>query len=234
MKTLIKNTVLPAMMLLASCTPLVEYDFDAYQSGVLASYPSSGNFRLSLTDAPNDNLKSVFVNIKSVELKFERDGDISTWEVAKDLGMVDLLTLQNGKLQHLADLNLEKRTALRQVRLVLEDSGHYITYKDGGSCDLMMPSSNVDALKLDVPYIEVEDYSVYSFVVDFDAKKSITITGGGDCILNPYLVVGGFSSIDPYDLDGGVVQGSEEDYSALEAEEFVEEAAPEAGAGAGN
>lgn len=230
MKKLIQKTILPAMLLMVSCTPLVEYDFDPYQSGVLASYPtSSGNFRLSLTDAPNDNLKSVFVNIKSVELKFEKDGDISTWEVAKGAGMVDLLQLQNGRLKHLADLSLERRTALRQVKINLEDSGHYITYKDGGSCDLLTPSSHQAGLALDVPYVEVEDYSVYSFVVDFDAKKSIMVTGSGECILKPYLVIGGYSSIDPQDLDGSAVQGSEEDYTALEPEEFVEEEAPEAG-----
>lgn len=232
MKKLIQKTILPAMLLMVSCTPLVEYEFDAYQSGVLASYPSkASNFRLSLTDAPNDNLKSVFVNIKSIELKLERDGDISTWEVAKGVGMVDLLQLQNGKLKQLADLNLERRTALRQIKINLEDSGHYITYKAGGSCDLLTPASHQAGLALDVPYVEVEDYSVYSFVVDFDAKKSVMITGNGECILKPYLVVGGYSSIDPQDLDGSAVQGSEEDYSKLEAEEFIEEAAPEAGNG---
>lgn len=232
MKTLLRKTLLPAMMLLVSCNQVVQYDFDSYQSGILASYPSSGkNFRLSLTDAPNDNLASVFVNIKSVELKFEKDGDISTWEVAKGLGMVDLLTLQNGKLKHLADLSIEKRSSLRQIHIVLENSGHYITYKDGGSCDLITPTSHQAGLKLDIPAVEVEDYSIYSLVVDFDAKKSVMITGSGECILSPKLLVGGYSSIDPQDLDEGSVVGAEQNYTKYEAQEFVEEEAPEAESG---
>ena len=73
MKTM--NLVIAALAIgsLTSCINNVEdikVDGGAVKNSFLSSYSTAGkNLKINLTDAPNENLKSVVVNIKSILLK---------------------------------------------------------------------------------------------------------------------------------------------------------------------
>ncbi|GAB4024756.1 MAG: hypothetical protein Fur0010_27970 [Bdellovibrio sp.] len=168
----------------------------------LASYSSSGNnFKLSLTDAPNKEMTEVVVNIDRILLKAGSSSKKVELVMARDVGQVDLLTLQNGKMMGISDLNLPVGTKVNQARLILKDSGNYIHYKDGSVCQLKTPSQQNTGLKIISPEFNIEQGRVYSMVIDFDAKKSIIHPGNGDCLLKPVLKWGGITSIHEDDLN---------------------------------
>lgn len=164
----------------------------------LASYSKSGgNFKLSLTDAPNKELAEVVVNIDSILLKANSKELI----VSKDIGPVDLLTLQNGKMMGISELTLDVGTKVSQARLILKEEGNYIRYKDGSVCQLQTPSQQNTGLKILSPEFEIEEGRSYSMVIDFDAKKSIVHQGNGGCLLKPVLKWGGITSIKDEDVE---------------------------------
>jgi len=168
----------------------------------LASYSASGNnFKLSLTDAPNKEVAEVVVNIDRILLKAGSESKKIELVMAKDIGQVDLLTLQNGKMMGISDLHLPVGTKVNQARLILKDDGNYIRYKNGNICNLQTPSQQQTGLKILSPEFSIEAGRAYSMVIDFDANKSIVQQGNGGCLLKPVLKWGGITSIAMDDID---------------------------------
>jgi hypothetical protein len=181
--------------------------------GYLSTYsPVGNNFKVSLTDAPNDDLEEVVVTIKEVLLKTNGKGkNGNEISIAQNLGPIDLLTLQNGVMLGIADLQLPVGTKVNQIRLILEETGHYITYTDGSVCELQTPSQQNSGLKIINPEFSIEEGQAYSMVIDFDAKKSIVHQGNGGCLLKPVLKWGGITSTPIDDVVGdGDSEGDEE------------------------
>src|SRR5690348_7930044 len=85
-----------------------------------AAKPSA--FRVSLTDAPHEQLKSVFVNIHSIELWLSKGDKEARLVLAKDLGSVNLMALQNGVLLPAHDFTLPSGITIKKVRIMLEAS----------------------------------------------------------------------------------------------------------------
>lgn len=190
-------------MLLFSCNL---QDDNSVPTTSLSSFSKSGyNFSLHLTDAPNDNLLEVVVNIKRVLLKVNDEFGGGEIDLAMDVGQVDLLTLQNGKLLGLTELDLPIGSKINQIKLELYENGNYITYDDGSFCDLQTPSAQQSGLKLISPDVEIKEDQQLSFVVDFDAKKSIVHKGNGGCLLKPVLRWGGITSKDVESEDEEVI-----------------------------
>ena len=155
---------------------------------IYASNPH--NFRLSLTDAPNKDIKSVFVNVHHAQLRVRSaDGSKDGWlTVAQGLGEVDLLTLQNGVTLPMADIAMPEGATVTQIRLVLEGEGNYIIKGDESRCDLKTPSAQKSGIKMLLNTgVTVEEGYSYSIIADFDAKKSIVLQGNGGCLLKPVL-----------------------------------------------
>ncbi len=162
---------------------------------------------VSLTDAPNDDLEKVYVNIKEVLLKVGAAGTKrAEVKIADNVGVVDLLSLQDGIMMGMADKNLPVGLKVNQIRLVLEEFGNSIEYSNGETCDLQIPSQSKTGLKIVNPEFTVEEGKSYSLVVDFDAKKSIVHQGNGGCLLKPVLRWGGIA----YIPDGGDIEDDEE------------------------
>jgi hypothetical protein len=154
--------------------------------GAFASKPY--NMRLSLTDAPNDDLREVVVNVARAELRLNRDGKQARVIVARDLGPINLLSLQSGVILPLADLSIPDQVSVTQIRLVLNSSGNYIVKADGSSCDLQTPSAQESGVKLLIPNgVTIDQGYNYSLIADFDAKKSIVLPGNGGCLLKPVI-----------------------------------------------
>ncbi len=163
------------------------------------------NFRLSLTDAPNEQLKSVFVNVKYAEMRVSGKGKEARLRVAEGLGPVDLLTLQNGVTLPMADLDLPEDVVISQIRLVLETDGNYLIKEDGSRCDMKTPSAQKTGVKFLIKDgVKIEEGYSYSIVADFDAKKSVVLQGNGGCLLKPVLKLKSASRVvmPPDDGDG--------------------------------
>lgn len=155
----------------------------------LSSYPSSNNnLRVSLTDAPSKDLKSVFVNIDHVELFVKKGGNEGRLIIAQNLGMIDLMTLRNGVLLPLQDLSLPIGLEITAMRLVLKGNDNHSIKSDDSRCDMQTPSGQQSGIKIILSQSFVlEQGQVYSMVMDFDAEKSVVIKGNGDCLLKPVL-----------------------------------------------
>lgn len=157
---------------------------------LLSSYSGEkpNNLRISLTDAPNQELKNVFINVDHAEL-FVRNGDIEKRVVvAQDLGMVDLLTLRNGVLLPMHDLSVPNGVQVTAIRLVLKGENNHSIKSDDSRCEMQTPSGQQSGIKIHLaePFTIGEGYT-YSMVMDFDAAKSVVIKGNGDCLLKPVL-----------------------------------------------
>lgn len=147
---------------------------------------SSVSFKL--TDAPNKDLKSVIVNIDHMEVVVAGSGKAGRLILAKNLGAVDLLTLQNGVTLPLQDVIAPHGLQIQQIRLVLKEDGHYAVKSDNSICDLKTPSAQKTGVKIILTNkVEFEAGHQYDIVVDFDALKSVVIQGNGRCLLKPVL-----------------------------------------------
>lgn len=159
-------------------------------SGTVASSfaPAPSNFRLSLTDAPKEDLKEVNVNVHHIELFLGKGAVEKRLILANGLGMVNLLDLQNGVILPLADVNMPEGVEISQIRLVLNGDNNHVIRKNDQRCDLQTPSGQQSGIKILIKNpIVIESGYRYSMIVDFDAAKSVVIRGNGSCLLKPVL-----------------------------------------------
>lgn len=173
------------------------------QMNELFSYAAEkpSNFRVSLTDAPNQNFKSVFVNIAKIELWLKKDDKSVRLSIGKDTGLVDLLTLRDGKLLPIQDTIIPEGATLTQLRLIL-DNGNYAVKSDLSECQMQTPSGQQSGVKVKLSSpVSIESGKSYSLVIDFDALKSMVIKGNGDCSLKPVIKMASFRVKDINDDD---------------------------------
>jgi hypothetical protein len=174
----------------------------------------NSNLRVNLTDAPPPKaITEVIVDIDHVELLTEKGGKKANVIIAKNLGKTDLLQLRNGVLLPMQDLKIPQGVSVKQIRLVLKESGHYLTQNEN-RCDLQTPSAQHTGVKLIIskPILFEMGYS-YSIVVDFDADHSIVLRGNGTCLLKPVLKLKSAVrvAVDDVDDDGNVPPGTDTD-----------------------
>lgn len=179
----------------------------------VGSFPvSANNLRISLTDAPSRDLKSVFVNVDHAELFVEKGGARGRIIVSQGLGLVDLMTLRNGVLLPMQDLSLSTGLQITAIRLVLKGENNHAIKGDDSRCEMQTPSGQQSGIKIHLAQpFTLESGSVYSMVMDFDAEKSVVIKGNGDCLLKPVLKLLSVTKI-PFDSnpDGGEMSGDPE------------------------
>jgi hypothetical protein len=139
---------------------------------------------IKLTDAPGD-YEEVNIDIQGIEINSHND-DNSGWkslDVRK--GVYNILELSNGldTLLAIAELPSGK---VSQIRLVLGEKNSVMI--DGQRHPLSAPSAQQSGLKLAV-HAELIEGVTYTFVLDFDAARSIVKTGSGNYILKPVIRV---------------------------------------------
>lgn len=134
---------------------------------------------VSLTDAPIDEAKSVFVSIKGLSLKYENSEWVEhNFEAPKK---IDLLTLQNGNSINLLD-SVEAQPGAYAIRLNLHSDDdnspdNSIVLSEGGQeFELFIPSGSETGLKLSSPII-VPENAAANYTIDFDVRKSIVKRG---------------------------------------------------------
>lgn len=177
-------------------------------ASMVGSFPmTANNLRVSLTDAPSRELKSVFVNVDHAELFVSKGGASARIIAGQGMGLVDLMTLRNGVLLPMQDLNLAPGLTITGIRLVLKADNNYSIKQDDSRCEMQTPSGQQSGIKIHLAQpFTIESGSVYSMVMDFDAEKSVVIKGNGGCLLKPVLRLLNVTKI-PFDSnpDGGSV-----------------------------
>ncbi|WP_413577888.1 DUF4382 domain-containing protein [Bdellovibrio sp. HCB290] len=142
----------------------------------------------SLVDAPNKDIKSVVVDIDHLEVLVAGVSKTGRLQLAKGLGPVDLLQLQNGVSLPLQSIVAPDGLQIQQIRLVLKESGHYIVKSDDSVCELKTPSAQKTGIKIILTNkVQFEAGHQYNVTVDFDANKSVVLQGNGGCLLKPVL-----------------------------------------------
>lgn len=143
----------------------------------------TAKFNLRLTDAPAD-YDSVFIDIQSVEVHFQSEGD-GEWITLEGLntGIYDLLRFNNGMDTLLVSTDLPAGT-ISQIRLILGENNSVII--DGEEFALTTPSAYTSGLKLKV-HAKLEAGITYDMWIDFDAARSIVRTGSGKYNLKPVI-----------------------------------------------
>ena len=151
--------------------------------------PGFGTISLKMTDAPGDFQE---VNLKIIQVSAhlggaESDSDsTSGWHVLRTESIdVDLLTLRNGVFTTLA-LAEVPAGHYTQIRLKLGAGSNVVV--DGVTHPLTVPSGLQSGYKL-VGSFDVPAGGALNLALDFDAARSIVLTGSGTYILKPTVRV---------------------------------------------
>ncbi|UYL07526.1 DUF4382 domain-containing protein [Bdellovibrio sp. SKB1291214] len=184
-----KITVTAGMVFVGACSPQSVSNSASVGSSSLsvdASKQAAVSFKL--VDAPNKEIKSVVVDIDHLEVLVAGASKSGRLQLAKGLGPVDLLKLQNGVSLPLQDIVAPDGLQIQQIRLILKDSGHYIVKEDDSICELKTPSAQKTGVKIILTNkVQFEAGHQYNVTVDFDANKSVVLQGNGGCLLKPVL-----------------------------------------------
>ncbi|MFP8488402.1 DUF4382 domain-containing protein [Gracilimonas sp. Q87] len=146
----------------------------------------TGTFQVLLHDAPA-HYDEVNVFIESVEVN-NSTGDEGWVTVSTPEQSFDLLELTNGVLEPLGEVELEPGT-YQQIRLILSRDGHSVV-TNGEVHDMFIPSGAQTGIKLNVN-AEIQPDITYTMLLDFDASRSVVVTGtevsGENYILKPVI-----------------------------------------------
>lgn len=191
MKNLSLKFLAMSALLISACSPAMKEAAQvAASTDQLQQTISQQTARVSfkLTDAPNKQLNSVVVDVDHMEVLLAGEGKAGRLIVAKDLGPVDLLKLQNGVTLPLQDVVVPHGLRIQQIRLVLKSEGHYAVKSDSSLCELKTPSAEKTGVKIILTHkVQFEAGHVYDVLLDFDALSSVVVQGNGRCLLKPVL-----------------------------------------------
>ena len=149
-----------------------------------------GSMKISMIDAPGDydevNVEVIRIEVHRGDDNDEETDDGSGWyTIDVDTTYVDLLTLTNGNSAVLADSTLPSGY-YTQIRLILGDGNNVVV--DGVTHDLEVPSSENTGLKLNHPFT-IDSGAMYEVTLDFDACRSVHMTGNGKYKMKPVIRV---------------------------------------------
>ena len=133
-----------------------------------------------LTDMPGE-YQEVNIDITAVNVIIND----SVIELATNQGIYNILEFVNGKDTLLVTDEIPTGF-LSQIRLILGENNTVMA--DSVVWDMKTPSAQQSGLKLNVHQEFLPGIS-YSYIIDFEAKKSIVKTGNGKYILKPVIRV---------------------------------------------
>lgn len=184
----------------------------------------TGTVRVRLTDAPAA-YDSVILMIRQVSIHRAGLPEESGWEIVRpdSVAAYDLLQLRNGVFATLGEAPVPAGT-YTQVRLLLAD-GSYVV-EDGIAHPLTVPSGLQTGLKLTGTFV-VPAGGTVEVGLDFDAARSIHVTGNGRHMLKPTV------RVVPIALSGVITglalpPGAGEWAHAIAGDDTVASAVPEA------
>lgn len=165
---LIFLTLMTGIIYLSSCSRNDENSSNA----------GTANLAVRLTDT-TANYDSVNIDIQGVEIK----GGSGTVSLNVNSGIYNLLDFTNGHDTLIASAGVPAGT-VSQIRLILGPNNYVVV--DGVRHDLSTPSAQQSGLKLNLHETLIDGMD-YTLLLDFDASRSIVITGNGSYILKPVI-----------------------------------------------
>jgi len=167
MNTLITTTkalaVTAAVALLAACGG----------SGGDGDKSQTGRLKLSITDAPMDDVQEVWVKFSAVE--FKPEGGAPVLNTLAPGQSLNLLELQNGRTAVLVNNVILPAGRYEWIRLVVDNVPNVrdsYVMANGAECELIVPSGAESGLKMNRGFELTADGSV-ALTVDFDLRKSL-------------------------------------------------------------
>lgn len=147
--------------------------------------PEFGTIRMRMTDAPAE-VDAIHLVIRDVSIhRGSGDGE-DGWETLRtDTLDVDLFDLRNGVFMTLADAEVPAGP-YTQIRLLLDEGSTIVV--DGVTHPLVVPSGLQSGYKL-VGNFTVPPGGLLDLALDFDAARSVVLTGSGTWILKPTVRV---------------------------------------------
>ena len=146
----------------------------------------TGKVSMSVTDAPVNSALGVYVQFSGVVLiKDDETQEELTFDEPKQINLLDYQA--GNSVELFTDFEVEAGE-YSQIRLMVDTEGNndtYISFADG-SFELEIPSGEQTGLKLVSGFTVTADESV-SFMLDFDLRKAITVTGNGEYKLRPTI-----------------------------------------------
>ena len=136
-------------------------------------------YNMRMTDA-SASYDAVYIDVQGVELIGKN------WQAIlmnPNAGIYNLLDFSNGKDTVIASF-ITVFSTIRQIRLILGPRNSVVI--DSVSYPLSFPVKNYEGLKLQVSQVLLPG-TQNSFLLDFDANKSIVNNGNGKYTLNPVM-----------------------------------------------
>lgn len=167
------------MKYLSTCLIALAFVFTACTEEDNSDEPSRLSIRL--TDAPGD-FDSVLIDIQEIEIT-TNEGKRNY--VVQYPGVYNLLELANGNDTVLITEDIAA-DRVNQIRLILGSNNSVVV--DGTTYPLATPSAQQSGLKLNVQ-ATLTAGAEYTYLLDFDAARSIVLQGNGNYLLKPVIRV---------------------------------------------
>lgn len=142
-----------------------------------------GQLKITMVDAPAV-YEEVNIIVTRVEVHKADAGQNSGWFVINNnAATYDLLTLRNGASVILGDNSLDAGH-YSQIRLIIGTGSNVVV--NGITYPLEIPSGEQTGVKLNHQF-EIQSGIIYELLLDFDADRSIVLTGNGQYKLKPVI-----------------------------------------------
>ncbi len=146
---------------------------------------SQGDIKIYLVDTPYD-YDAVNIVVTEVSVHLASSDSVSGWMVINGTTRtIDLLNLTNGNVDILGTSRLDVGT-YTQIRLKIGTGSNVVV--DGQTHPLNIPSGAQSGLKLNHQF-DIEANALYEVTLDFDASRSIHVTGNGQYQMTPVIRV---------------------------------------------
>ena len=143
----------------------------------------TGILVIRLTDAPAA-YDAVNIAVDSVRVHVDSADSISGWHtISRSPAMYDLLQYMGGRDTIIAEGDIPAGY-YTQLRLYIGAGSNVVV--DGVTYDLEIPSGSQSGLKLNIQAVITEGVK-YELVLDFDASRSIVVTGNSRYQLKPVI-----------------------------------------------
>lgn len=144
-----------------------------------------GDIKLYLVDSPGD-YDAVNIVITEVSVHLTSNDTVSGWTVISDsLRTINLLNLTNGNFDILGRHRLDVGR-YTQIRLKIGTGSNVVV--NGQTYPLNIPSGSQSGLKLNHQF-DIEADALYELTLDFDASRSIHVTGNNQYQMRPVIRV---------------------------------------------
>ncbi len=144
-----------------------------------ASQGDMSGITIRMTDGPG-NYDAVNIDLQGIEVITAAEGSVM---LNARKGVYDLLNFSNG-LDTVIATGQVKTGSISQIRLILGSNNSVVA--DGVNYPLNTPGAEESGLKLQLHDSLVAGVE-YSFLLDFDASKSIVQQGNGSYLLKPVI-----------------------------------------------